>query len=68
MKFEIEATFVGFCGSKAVLNQGEKARMFSYYSDIAKLLRKKIHIQIIAECQLDSDGTIWIKNIRNQEA
>lgn len=67
MKFEIICSFNGFCGNKAVISQGNEARLVNYYADTTKKLKEKIHVLIVASCELDEYGDIWIRDIRNQE-
>ncbi len=67
MKFTIMAIFNGFCGKKAVISQEGQARMVNYYNDVAKDLRKSTCSARTFTCELDPDGSIWIKEVKPAE-
>lgn len=67
MNYEINCSFGGFCGHKAVICQNGQARLVNYYSEPGRELKEKLHVLIVATCELDADGSVWIRNIKNQE-
>lgn len=68
MKFKIEnALFVGFCGENAAISQGKQVRLFNHYNSITKKLMERQHVLSTFTCEMDEDGTAWIREIERPE-
>lgn len=64
MKFTIIAIFCGVCGEKVVISQGGQARMVNCYGGAYSTLIDSSFTMMSMSCEIDDDGTIWIKEVR----